>query len=555
MLYTGSMKTLIRWIIPFVLALCVLGLAACADSPTIPATTAPEPSSTSMAVLPTKTPRPTETSIPTPTPTLTPVPTSTPLPTIVRTTYVLTAAHPTDQQVAQLLLNRSWLNIPQRSDGVPFNQFAQQDIDVDGDGQAEIVVAGKIAETSDAILYFAVLDQVHGVWEQVYTDKKYSHYCGEIRATVETDHIAVDFLTCGGGTGILEAWWNQAWIRCEENSCRQIWSAELFDTGRSVNFTYERGYQLGYVEQPDADTIQLTTHNFATNNLLPLNPVGPPSSITGTLYTLARRSIGPDTIDTYRWNGTLYQLESHEQITPGYKVVNEFDEQTNQTVSLVNAILGAPFQKTDGGFDSAGYSVATNEFWGPSAGVTWGDRWAQNYADAAAHNGELGHLGEWIAAVMRVGNDRPVCRLTVQHNISNTFTLAGRVELPCTSNFTRLSWVDVTGDGRDDLMLITLPPDEELVETGAGVQRLYVYDVSNGLREIARLNGAINGADGAGIRWRETADGKVEILAGIPFLSLDRLPRKWPILERRFQVDRWDAQTQSLVPKQIEIEP
>lgn len=471
----------------------------------------------------------------------------------MKTPYVLTVTNPTDQQVAQLL-NRSWFDIPLGSDGAPFNQFVRQDIDVDGDGQAEIVITGKIGEITNVTLYVAVLDQINGFWEQVYADKKYGHYCGETRAVLETDHITVDFLTCGGGTGLLSAWWDQEWVKCEANACKTIWLARLFETGRSVNYSHDRGYTIGQIERPDVKTVRLIKDYFAITNLLPLEPYGPTPPYKGDIYSLTRRTVGPNTVDTYRWDGAVFQHESHEQLAPGQVVMNEFDEQTDETTKLVSAILAAPFRKDNGEFDSDGYAKVTTEFWGPPAGVLW-NRYGESYADVAAHNGQHDGLGEWIAAVTRISNDRPMCRLTVQHYISGKFDLTGRVELPCISNFTHLAWVDVTGDGKDDLILITVPPDDESGETGAGLQRLYLYEVGDGVKLLAKLDGAVNGADGAGIRWQKTKDGKVEVLVGFPFMPLDNKLTTWPILQRRFQVYRWDEKAQSLVPQEIEVEP
>jgi hypothetical protein len=145
----------------------------------------------------------------------------------------------------------------------------------------------------------------------------------------------------------------------------------------------------------------------------------------------------------------------------------------------------------------------------------------------------------------------------VHHHDGNGFRLVGNVDLPCALNFTRLAWVDVTDDDQAELLLTTFPPDDDTGETGAGIQRLYVYAVQNGLKQIAQIDGTINGVDSVGIRWRKTSGGQIEVLAGLPLIamSLVNTPPYWPDLQRHFQVYRWDKTAQALVEHGMEVEP
>ncbi len=552
------MKTLKRCSIQLVALLGLLLLAACAaSSPTMATEVVVAPTTTSTSVPPTNTPRPTETPFPTQTSTPTRVPTRTPVPTIVGTPYVLTAMNPTNQQIAQLL-NRNWANVPLGSDGDPFNQFTRQNADLDHDRLAEIVVAGRIYEISDAVLYFAVLKRINGAWEQVYIERKYGHYCGEIQAAVETDHVVVNYLTCGGGTGALLAEWQQDWIRCDGATCRLIWNAQLVETSR---WTYAwvsldsiaREYRIAQVERPDTNTIRVVTR-YLSNQV----PILPEKPISLTIPSTMRRTIGPDVESIYHWDGQVFRLAQQSQIAPGIEINRVFDQATAETVRLVNNALSAPLRDANGGLDSKKYDADLLDFWGPQAArQAVDDRWVQTFANATAHTGTAEELGEWIGAVSLSEKGQPYCLLSVHQHVDNGFRLVGNIDFPCTLKFTRLAWVDVTNNGQPELLLTTFPPDDDTGETGAGIQRLYVYAVQNGLQQIALIDGTINGVDSVGIRWRKTANSQVEILAGLPLVSMSLVttPDYWPDLQRHFKVYRWDKTAQALVEHGTEVEP
>lgn len=122
--------------------------------------------------------------------------------------------------------------------------------------------------------------------------------------------------------------------------------------------------------------------------------------------------------------------------------------------------------------------------------------------------------------------------------------------VPCTRNFSRLAWTDLTGDGQAELLLLTIPPAGEAdtnVETSAGMQRLHLYAVDDQLTELAVIDGYVNGPDGEGIRWRtgNAMGAQPEVWAGLPLAPLTD-PIGWPDRTRRFQVCRWDADQQKL---------
>ncbi len=419
-----------------------------------------------------------------------------------------------------------------------YRDFSIQEVDLTGDQTPEILVSGR-ADT--LYLFVAILsrdpkDQLH---ELFFSDNIEGKYLAEVRARVEGQRVIADFLTSTGGTGYLETTWEQRWIECQPKACKRVWSAPLLVAERIVTWTATRRYAVTELEQPNATIVHLTTHRFGLKEL-PLSGGAPPGS--------ARRVVGPDTLAIYRREeaGQAYQLESQTQLTPGQEIAREFDLQSEETQQLVYEALSQPFYQADGTFDNDGFLKMQAELWGLPAphqpdDPTWGAAYRQ--ADIAAHSGPPSQLGKWVAGVISA-LDTPQCRLTVLRHATGKFThLDGRLDLPCTANFTRLAWIDLTSDGREELLLLTIPPD---VDVAGQVERLYVYATTgNKLTELTTLDGVINGADGVGIRWEETAKG-FQVEAGLPLLDPDANPTLNDIrLEREFQTYRWNEEDNS----------
>lgn len=550
MLYTGSMETIKRWTILFVM--CLFGLVACATPPTMSTKTAAAPTSTSMAVLPTDTLQSTDTPIPTPTPTLTPVPTSTPLPAIVRTTYVLTVTHPTEQEFRAILAQWHATSAP---DNVAYLVLSKQELDVNDDGKSEYFVTGQHGMSG----YYAIWGEGKEGWIESYYAEFPGKYAAQAQVRIEDDSLIVDSLGWTGGTGALQGIWTQDWITCETMKCQSIWKEPLVEIGQWafawVPFdSMAHEYTISQIDrQDDGNTIRVVTRHLS--NQVPLLLDEP---ISLTVRSTMHRVIGPDIESLYRWDGENFKLEQQTQISPGMEVSRILDRSTAETIRLVNQVLSKLFQNATDSSYAKNLETAEVDFWGPQAARREVDgRYEQTFAEVAAHTGTTEKLGEWIGALTASDKGQLHCRLSVHRRDMDAFNLIGNLDLPCVLNFTHLTWADITGDGQSDLLLTTFAPDDDAGETAAGAQRLYVYDVQNGLKQIALINGTINGVDSVGVYWRKTSSGQVEILAGLPLIpmSTDISSAYWPDLHRRFQVYRWDAQTQSLVPQEIEVEP
>lgn len=417
-----------------------------------------------------------------------------------------------------------------------YRDFSVQSVELTGDKTPEILVNGR-ADTS--YLFVAVLsrDSAGKLHELFFTDRIEGKYLAEVQARVEGQRVIADFLTATGGAGYLETTWEQRWIECQPDECKLVWSAPLLTANRNAQWTMARRYAVAEIEQPVTNTLRLTTHRFGLIELPWAGAGAPPGS--------ARRVVGPDTQAVYRREGPgqVYQLESQAQLTPGQEIAREFDRQNEETRQLVYETISQPFYQADGTFDNDGFLNMQAELWGlPAPGQPDDPAWGASYRqpDIAAHSGSPDRLGEWVAGVVGA-LDRPECRLTAFQHAAGKFTQVGRLDLPCTANFTHLAWVELTGDSQEELLLLTIPPDTDLA---GQVERLYVYSIAgNELTKLTTLDGYINGADGAGIRWEETPEG-IKVKAGLPLLDPDGNPALNDLhLERKFQTYIWDNES------------
>jgi len=432
-------------------------------------------------------------------------------------------------------LTEDFLRQVERGD---YFDFSVQGVDLSGDSQPELLVSGRadVFHLFVAILRRTVSGQPQ---ELFYTASNAGKYLGQVRATVDEEgRVMVDFLTATGGTGYLETTWEQRWIECGAAACTEVWAGPLLQASRLANWLIERQYAVSELEQPTPETIEVRTRRFGVTVPLLLTEDAPPPE--------AQRTRGPDSIIVYRRDGQgqVYRPAGRSQVAPGQVISREFDLQTQETNNLVHEVISQPLFAADT-FDQEAYDTIQAEIWDlPPAGqpedATWGS--GSRQADIAAHTGPPGELGEWVAGV--VGSvEGTQCRLVVLRQTSGDLRVIGQADLPCTLSFTHLAWADVTGDGRAELLLTTIPPGEE---AGGQIERLHVFSPeASRLAELATLDGVINGPDGAGIRWQETEEG-VRVEAGLPVIDVDALTGFEEIrLERDFQSYVWDAESES----------
>ncbi len=458
---------------------------------------------------------------------------------------------PTTQQVLQFVQDCHHVGIGRSPhDGnwlSAVTDVARQDVDVDGDGVTEILLAARFYYELAGV---TILDRVDGSWyERLFlykVGKNYANARVSIQNDLQGNRILVDLYGTYSGTANLNIIWNQLWVRCQGRSCSIIWAATVMENNWALgmmSFPVDwHAYSVGEIEG-GYETITLTTHRVALLDAAP-GPRTDGLCRSGNSICTATpfRRAGPDTVETYRWDGKEFRFESTKYLSPEMTVRRETDPMRDETDARFDRYLESHYIQPDGTRDETGFQASRAQFWrldGPS----WGP--PTRTLDAAAHTvNELGDM-EWVAGMVGA-NDSPACRLSVYHRWGREFAPAGRAEEECTANLSRLAWADVTGDGQEELLWLTYPPREEV---GSDVQSVRIYAVGEELVEIAYLEGFFNGEDGAGIRWQDMdGDGAVELFAGLPVEDRRGEEFVWPEMERRFQVYHWDAAAGALAP-------
>ena len=326
--------------------------------------------------------------------------------------------------------------------------------------------------------------------------------------------VIVDTVEYGGGSGSQAKTWKQYWLKCDEEKCRTIFSTTILDSIEETQCTNSIHYTISNITLPDAATIVVTTRRFGLVNIPNGCYIGPP------LPPVPQRIVGPTTQELWRWNGNIYQLEKTEQTTAGYEISREYDQESESAIDFVRDALKRPIQIDDGTIPE----VASRD------NLT--KQTVAGFVDLTDYSS-----GQLFA-------DNPVCRIVVQRLVPNRFELVGKEDVRCVPRFSHFYWADVDGDGAEELLFLTIPPDT------LGIRRLYVYRISNGFTKLATIDGYINDPDGVGIKWEQTSNG-FRLSAGLSPLYNDQHIGGLENMstDRRFQTYRWDKGTNGFIPE------
>ena len=268
-----------------------------------------KPTATATA-MPSRTPAPTSTSTPTPTtgPTVTPI--------------VLTRAAPTTEELLPLLANYviargltaepylysiGWL-----ADYANYEaDYTRQDRDLDGDGQAEILIwAPQAYQAANAFL--AVFVRRDGRWQVgTLVWDEYGYYDSQIYPEVKRfgkAQLLVDFRGDTGGTGLRVTIWTRILIRCAGSECDEVWRgtmAELQDQTDCANLLVR---ELSHLALSGDCLIQESGGLWITTAYEdPCSEVRVQPSVT----------VRPRTRAIYCWDGQRYSPTGLEQLAPG----------------------------------------------------------------------------------------------------------------------------------------------------------------------------------------------------------------------------------------------
>jgi len=471
---------------------------------------------------PTRTLSQTATATPTATPTRRPAPTrtSTPTPTAGPTVTPPTVAgtSPSTEELLPLLANYvtahgltadpylysiGWL-----ADYAEYEaDYTRQDRDLDGDGQAEIVIWAPQAY-QDANAFLAVLVHRDGRWQvDAFVWDEYGHYESMIYSQSTRfgkAQLLVDFRGDTGGTGLYHMVWTRFLIRCADGECGEVWQGTMA----------ELGYQGESTWVAFQDISRLTPFG----NCLVQEAGG---LWVATVFEESCRdnhdrpsvNVQPRTRVTYCWDGRRYTPAGVEQMSPGYVVQQLVHDMAPW--STYPLLPGSRWSYASDG----PYPEEVDAFWG-HPGLT---------PVAAAQYGQPGTPEGRTAGVFDPGakGGCPV-RLVVAGQAAQVATV------DCTPSFTDVRWQDLNGGG-----------PELLIDTLGRFSRhtLYVLSWDSGtVQQIAEIHGDITAPDLHAVRPVDLdSDGVFEIVADTLPSDLRPYFGPEPVPAMPYRVFRWNG--------------
>ncbi|TAH51424.1 MAG: hypothetical protein EYC68_10940 [Chloroflexota bacterium] len=480
----------------------------------------------------------------------TPYPTNTPYPT--PTPFSISSPNPTDLELIRLIVNWHYPDFYLTDSEIAimkntYDAFSRTNQDVNGDGKPEVIIIGQIADYGS---YLAILqyDENSDRWQEMHYLANFATWAGhEIGIKINKNRVVISTEAGWHGTGMQGATWSQTWLQCSETKCDKTWISPILDFEWQEQGTYSSiYYNLTTELQVNKDSITLTKQSFgiATEYIWEPNNDRYP----GTTH----KTVGPRLVETYKWDGNKYALAERKEISLQQDIIRESDQATVNTIDFINQTISKHYWKQDPVvstffyMDEQGRDKAIASFWGIEGTLhnngLWGSK-VFNPKDGSTLPGPVAAArttkgNDLIAAVLGAKrNDK--CRLVIHKLNGEQFERIAYHDIECTPSFTRVVWLDIDRDNKEELLFITIP--KEQVER----QKLYIYRVGKELEAIAHLSGTLNGPDGAGVRW-EQQNGATIFFAGIApaaecdaFSCLDTT--------RRWKTYRWDKTRNALV--------
>lgn len=384
--------------------------------------------------------------------------------------------------------------------------------DMNGDGKPEIILLGGTDHNPFKDLSIVQYEAERNQLSEVYYLQVIGPINAELRVAIKDLRVIVDTVEYGCGSSCSGRLWKQRWVQCGKIKCSEVFSAEILRSVQVWHCKNSISYALSTIKEQDAETIIATTRRYGMANSY--GCLGDPD-FDPFWVTEPKRINGPTTRETFSWDGNYYRLVKTEQIGNGVEILREFDlenQDARDYISLQSAARISP----------------------------------DMYPEIASRD----HLAGMVASVRDTNYGAsslivpdPMCQLSVWGFVSQRLQVIAENQVACIPAFTHLYWVDIDGDGKEELLLLTVQPDPQ------DLQKLSIFKVSDGIKAISEMYGYINDEDGVGIKW-ESVNGEFSLLTGISALEDENgiMSLAYMSVERRFKIYHWDKGTNGFVP-------
>jgi hypothetical protein len=434
----------------------------------------------------------------------------------------------------------------------PAGRWLRWDEDLDGDGEAEIVIA---ATDRWSACWLYILDWEGTAYAVALEAVTPSQYYADIQASLADvngdggPEVVVDTLTYGRDEGIVSMWWSHSLARCANGECAVIWGDDILQATSSYQpdagsaDLVVRRCEPGFadVDGDAAPELVETCTGFEAYVLSQeIAPEGAPEAGSGFPSSLeAEKAIAPTSRWVFAWDGRAYAESRYRELYPGQLVSGEFSLRSQQARALVDGAVVENLQ-------AQGLSTTGEAFW-DAIEQSWGLQ-GESERVAVAAAGKMGPPeGDEVVGLI-VGGEQEGCRLVLlAREAGAAYAPAETMSVPCEPNFARLEALDLDADGRSEILFHTLVVTETqpvlydrltvLARGGTGWEVRF-------RGEGALPDGTMRGVAAADL----DEDGVYELVRHLPAFDLDVGPDwrddvAWPTLDRLYEVYRWDADT------------
>lgn len=430
-----------------------------------------------------------------------------------------------------------------------FEQFAEdviyqrEDIDVNEDGEKEILISGSISFPKwsfFSIYHFDTSNQ----WKEVYFLESHGWYDSLVQPNFSPPYIFVDFLKSWGGTGVFSVAIDRNIVRCKEEKCDSI-SFTYYYEGRSGD-----GYQSSWAYSKGTSSI--------TNNQIEINNIGykqsssyatkevcdPSGNLWHNSVFQPAYTVSPHIARKYIWENNKFTEVNSKEIA-GFNVNISSDSYGyGRAVFMINSFAGenaSPQHQIETYYDFFGIKDDStksplmlpcfelkgdkNPIWFPKNILMTDYRLDDNFYYVAVN--EQCDMAIWVWN----SNDETASSLEQMKFITKQ-KLEG-----CDSNFLSFQWINITQ--------ASLP--ELVVTSGFLHQTAWIFDVEKGAELKYKASGIVRDENMAGVQV-QLKDKHILLTIGLPYHKEDCLTTfECFSLEKQYETYIWDDKAQKFI--------
>lgn len=435
-------------------------------------------------------------------------------------------------------------NIPAVGNGdkPTFEQFAedviyqQENIDINEDGEKEILISGSISFPKWSFFSIYYLD-TSNQWEEIYFLESHGWYDSSVQQTFSPPYIFVDFLESWGGTGVFSVAIDRNIVRCKEEKCDSISFTHYYEGRSGDGYQSSWAYSKGTASIID-NHIEINNIGYKQSSNYTTKEVCDPSgnlwynSVFQPTYT-----VNPHITKKYIWENNKFTEINSKEISGFNMNISSGSYGYGRAVFMINSFAGknaSPQHQIETYNDFFGIKDdnTNSPFMRPCFELK-GDKkpiwFPQNILMTDYHLNDNFYyvaVNEQCDMVIWAWNSN-------DGNISSLeqmkFITKQKVE-GCDSNFLSFQWINITQTSLPELV----------VTSGFLNQTTWIFDVEKGAELIYKASGIVRDESMAGVQV-QLKDKHILLTIGLPYHKEDCLTTfECFSLEKEYETYVWD---------------